>query len=68
MAFHDVVEALKNLSIDQKQEITVLLQQYIREERREEIYENLQLVQEEQKQGKLNFSSDINELRQMIEE
>lgn len=68
MAFHDVVEAIKSLSTDQKQEITVLLQQYIREERREEIYENLQLAQEEQKQGKLNFSSDINELRKMIEE
>ncbi|NJK76798.1 MAG: hypothetical protein HC849_25000 [Oscillatoriales cyanobacterium RU_3_3] len=68
MTFHDVVEVIKSLSTDEKQEIQQLLNQYIREERREEIYENFKLAQVEQQKGKLKFSSKINELRQIIEE
>lgn len=68
MTFNDVVEVIKGLSTDEKQEIKLLLNQYIREERRDEIYDNFKLAQVEQKKGELKFSSDINELRQLIEE
>jgi len=68
MTFNDVVEVIKGLSTDEKQEIQLLLKQYIREERRDEIYDNFKLAQVEQQKGKLNFSSNINELRQLIEE
>ncbi len=34
MTFSDVVEAIKRLSTDEKQEIQLLLKQYLREERR----------------------------------
>ncbi|SKB13455.1 conserved hypothetical protein [Planktothrix sp. PCC 11201] len=46
----------------------MLLNQYIREERRDEIYDNFKLAQVEQQKGELKFSSNINELRQLIEE
>ena len=68
MTFNDVVEVIKNLSTDEKEEIQLLLKQYIREERREQIYNNFKLAQVEQQKGELKFSSNINELRQMIEE
>ena len=68
MSFSDLVEALKSLSIEEKQEIQLLLSQYLREERREEIYENLKKSQAEEQSGILKFSSKINELRQLIEE
>ncbi|MBE9037692.1 hypothetical protein [aff. Roholtiella sp. LEGE 12411] len=68
MSFSDVVEAIKSLSFDEKQEIQLLLKQYLREERREEIYENFKAAQVENQNGELKFSSNINELRQMIEE
>ncbi|PSB22903.1 hypothetical protein C7B69_15155 [filamentous cyanobacterium Phorm 46] len=68
MTFNDVVEVIKGLSTDEKQEIQLLLNQYIREERRDEIYENFKLAQVEQEKGELKFSSNINELRQLIEE
>jgi hypothetical protein len=68
MIFSDAVEVIKNLSTDEKYEIQLLLKQYLREERREEIHENFKLAQLEQQQGKLQFSANINELRQMIEE
>ena len=45
MTFNDVVELIKSLSTDEKQEIQFLLKQYICEERREEIYEHFQLAQ-----------------------
>ena len=68
MTFNDVVEVIKGLSTDEKEEIKALLQQYLREERRDNIYENFQAAQMEQQQGNLKFSSQINELRQLIEE
>jgi hypothetical protein len=68
MTFSDVVEAIRRLSNEEKLEIQLLLQQYLREEKREEIYRNYQAAQVEQHNGELQFSSNINELRQLIEE
>ncbi len=68
MRFNDVVEVIKSLSLDEKREISLLLQQYLREEARDNIYENFQLAQEEEKKGKLNFSSHIDEFKKLIEE
>jgi hypothetical protein len=68
MTFSDVVEAIKSLSSEEKLEIQLLLQQYLREERREDIYQNFQAAQVEQQNSKLKFSSNIDELRQLIEE
>ncbi|MBD0303063.1 MAG: hypothetical protein ICV85_13080 [Tolypothrix sp. T3-bin4] len=68
MSFSDLVETIKSLSIEEKQEIQLLLSQYLREERREEIYENFQRSQGEEQNGKLKFSSNINELKQLIED
>ncbi|MBW4572554.1 MAG: hypothetical protein KME31_32615 [Tolypothrix carrinoi HA7290-LM1] len=68
MSFSDLVETIKSLSIEEKQEIQLLLSQYLREERREEIYENLKISQAEEQNGKLKFSNNINELKQLIED
>ena len=68
MAFSDVVEVIKGLPTDEKREIQLLLRQYLREEARDEIYESFQLAQAEHDRGDLEFSSDINELRQMMED
>jgi hypothetical protein len=68
MSFRDVVEAIKSLSTEEKQEIQLLLKQYLREERREKVYENFQAARVEEQKGELKFSSDINTLRQLIEE
>lgn len=67
MTFSDVVEAIKSLSTDEKQEIQLLLKQYLREERREEIHRNFELAQVEQQEG-LQFSSNLDELGRLIEE
>jgi len=59
MTFSDVVEVVKNLSTDEKREIQLLLQQYLREERRDEMYDNFKSAQVEQQKGELKFSSNI---------
>jgi hypothetical protein len=66
MTFSDLVETVKDLSIDEKQELQMLLQQYLREERREEMHENFKLAQAEEQNGKLKYSSNINELKRSI--
>ena len=66
MIFNDVVEVIKSLSMDEKQEIQALLNQYLREERRDDMYNSFKSAQVEQQIGELKFSSDINELRQLI--
>ncbi len=68
MSFSDVVEAIKALSVGEKQELQALLQQYLREERRLEIYEHLQVAQAEERSGALTFSSNLAELKQMLED
>ena len=68
MSFSDVVEAVKELTAEEKQALQLLLKQYLREERREDIYQNFQAAQLEQKNGELRFSSDLNELKQLLEE
>jgi hypothetical protein len=55
MTFSDVVEAIKILPTDEKREIQILLRQYLHEERRDEMYENLESGQAEQQRGELNF-------------
>ncbi len=67
MTFSDVVEAIKILSADEKQEIQLLLKQYLREERHEEISDNFKSAQVEQQEGSLKFSANINELRKLSE-
>ncbi|MEH2461883.1 hypothetical protein [Nostoc sp.] len=66
MTFSDVLEAIKSLSSEEKLEIQLLLQQYLREERREDIYQNFQAAQVEQQNSQLKFSSNIDELRNLI--
>jgi DNA-directed RNA polymerase delta subunit len=68
MSFSDVVETIKNLSFEEKQEIQALLVQYLREERREEIFSNYQNSLLEEQQEELNFYSNIDELKQLIED
>jgi hypothetical protein len=68
MNFSDLVETIKELSIDEKEELQTLLHQYIREERREEIYQNFKLAQAEERRGELSYSKDIDELKRSLGE
>ncbi|MEB3311498.1 MAG: hypothetical protein VKJ02_14825 [Snowella sp.] len=66
MTFCDVLEAIKALSLEEKEEIQFLIEQFLREERREEIYQNYLISKQQEKEGKLQFSSDIDQLIQSL--
>jgi hypothetical protein len=68
MTFSDVVEAVKNLSGEEKEELKYLVEQYLREEKREEIYQNYLSSKKKEQEGKLHFSDDIDELMDSLED
>jgi len=68
MTLSEVIEAIKTLSLGEKEEIQSLLEQFLREDQRDAIYQNYLLAKQNEKEGKLKFSSDIDQLMQLLEE
>jgi hypothetical protein len=66
--FAGVVEEVKQLSFDEKRELKNLLESYLAEERRQEILENGEQSKQELKNGKLKFSSNADELVEMLDD
>lgn len=66
--FSNLVEEVKKISSEDKEELKFLIERYLIEERRKEIYQNYKESLNELNEKKLNFSSDINKLYEMIEQ
>ena len=65
--FSSLVEEVKKISSEDKEELKFLIEKYLIEERREEIYRNYKDSLQELNANKLEFSSDIKKLYEMIE-
>lgn len=66
LKFNNIVETIYGLPLEDKLEIKDLLEHNIADTRRDEIAENYRKSQEEYKSGKLDFSSNINELKELL--
>jgi hypothetical protein len=66
MTYANLISEIQNLSYEDKESLKKILEKYLIEERREEIYENLVESKKEMKEGKLKYSNDINELKKML--
>ncbi len=66
LKFNTIVETIYALPLEDRLEIKMLLEHNIADARRDEIAENFKKSQEEYKTGQLEFSSNINELKQML--
>lgn len=64
--FNTIVDSVYNLELDEKQELKILLEHNIADSRREEIYLNYKKALKEEKEEKLEYSSDINELKKRL--
>lgn len=64
--FAEVVEDVRQLSFDEKRELKDLLELYLIEERRQEILENGQAGKRELENGDLRFSSNVDEMMEML--
>lgn len=65
-SFAEVVEEVKNLSGEEKLELRILIEKYLAEEKRQEIYEKYLASVKELNEGSLVFSSDANTLKGML--
>jgi hypothetical protein len=66
LQFNNIVETIYNMPLDDKLELKSLLEHNIADSRRSEIAENYKRTLEEQKSGKLKFSSKISDLKKML--
>jgi hypothetical protein len=66
--FNELIETIKSLSLEEKEEIKFLIERYLIEERREEIYQNYKESLKELEEGKIKFTGSIDNLKEMIEE
>ena len=64
--FATVVENVQDLSFDDKIELKELLDKYLIEERRDEIYQNYLLSKQQEIDNSLEFSSDMNQIEEML--
>jgi phosphopantothenate synthetase len=62
-SFAEIVEEVKNLSTEEKLELQTLIEKYLVEERRQEIYANQQESLRELKEGELVFSGETDYFR-----
>jgi len=67
-SFATVVEAVKRLSGQEKEELRYILEQYILEERRNQIHKHYRESVRELRDGAMEFSGDAKKLRRMMEE
>ena len=68
VGFAHVVEDVKLLRIDEKEELFFLLQRYLAEERRQSIYDHYQESTQEVQEQTIRFSSNLQHLREMMTE
>ena len=66
--FDDLVETIKSLSSEEKEEIKFLIERYLIEDRREEIYQNYKNSLKELEEGEIEFTESIDKIKQMLEE
>jgi len=65
--FNELIETIKSLSSEEKEEIKFLIERYLIEEKREEIYQNYKESLKELEEGKIKFTGNIDNLKEMIE-
>jgi len=66
--FANLVEQIKNISTEDKEELRFLLDKYLLEEKRNEIYKNYKISSKEVKEKGVKYSNDINKLKEMLEQ
>ena len=65
--FASVIEKVQKLTLREKEELQRLLEKYLIEERRKEIYGNYQSTLKEEKNGLLKKPKVVNEFKRMSE-
>jgi len=67
MSFTEIVDNIQTLPFDEKMELKNLLEKYLIEERREEIYQSSIEALKMAEKGELKFSNKTDELMKMLD-
>jgi hypothetical protein len=68
VSFATLIDEVQRLSFEEKEELQNLVTMYLIQERREHFYETYLESQKEESNNTLEFSSNINRLREMLED
>lgn len=68
ITFDGLMDRVRELTLDEKEEMRFVIERTIAEERREDIYENYITSKKESQKCKLEFSSDLDRLKKMVDE
>ena len=66
ITFNDLINKIRNLSLDEKIEIKEIIEKSIIDERRKEIQKHYLESKKDYNNGKLQFSKNISKLKKMI--
>ncbi|MFQ5965149.1 MAG: hypothetical protein ACE5KZ_12820 [Candidatus Scalinduaceae bacterium] len=66
VTYNTLIEEIKKLPFGEKEELKFLIEKYLVEERRDEIFENYKESVNEFKQGDLEFSKDVKKLKEIL--
>lgn len=64
--YNTLVEEVKRLSIEEKEELKFLIEKYLIEERREDFLKNYEKSKREIEEGHLEFSDNSKRLKEML--
>ena len=64
--YNTLVEEVKKLSVEEKEELKFLIEKYLVEARRDEIFKNYQESKKEIEEEQLEFSGDIKRLKELL--
>lgn len=64
--YSTLIEEVKRLSTEEKEELKFLIEKYLIEERREDIFKNYQESKKEIEEDRLEFSDDIERLKEIL--
>ena len=67
LAYSEITEAVQSLKYEEKIELKELLNHYLIEERREDIYNNFRKSKKEVLSGKVKYYNSSKELRKALE-
>ena len=64
--YNILIEEVKKLTREEKEELKFLVEKYLIEDRRLEIFNNYQESKKEVKENRLEFSNDLTNLKEML--
>jgi tRNA A22 N-methylase len=67
VTYNILIDEIKKLPLDEKEDLKILLDKYLIEEKRNNIYENYKESLSEVKEGKIKFSSNTDELKKSLD-